>query len=593
MSARKRQSGQALVAALATTALLFALAGGLAVAVSAALASTGSTADPYLRDSQAASATSAIMATVAGDTAACPSPSSVATSFGLGSNAFSCDRLDMVAPGQVAMVPFQWSGTCASAALAGTADTSLWLHAIHGLGAFYVDGNRDGCSPGAGACTASSTSSGPGAFYSIADCNLAAFGTPYAHVAGPKGSVSVVRLAPLASFVPAHGSPYAVDGAGPIASAALRGPGKPLDLVVGSRTTGTITVWLGNGDGTFRLAFTIPTPADVSALTLADLNDDAVPDLAFTSFQRNLVSVWLGNGDGTFRKSLDYSVGAGPVGVVAGPLTSPDGVVLATANSGDHTVSILIGVGGGRFANAIQCSVQGSPTALAMAGSANKSIYLAIPKVTAPGTLSVYSIAGNGSGGCDGKGNSNVPLVETQTYGLAGAPGAMTVAHFTSSGWPDLAAALPGQNQVQVLLGTGSGRFQVQAPFDVGDAATALAAAHFGSSPYDDLAVTKLSGAVTPLIGNGNGTFRPALGGDIAAGLQPAGVAAGDFDGSGTDGLAVTTRGDGQLSVLLQNRSRVFSVLASAPGGSAFNEADLIWANPTRTNTLFFEGGLR
>ncbi len=543
MRARKRQSGQALVAALATTALLFALAGGLAVAVSAALTGTGSTADPYLRDAQAASATAAIVATVGGG-AGCPSAATVSTAFGLSSSDYSCDPTDQVVPGQAAMVPFQWSGTCASAPLAGTAHTALWLHAIRSLASFYVDGNKDGCSPGAGACSiASSTSGGPGHFYRIDDCNLAAFGTPFAHVAGPNGAVSVVRLAPVASFVSAPGSPYPVDsGAGPIASAALRGPGQPLDLVVGSRTTGKITIWWGRGDGTFSPGPSqpIPTSGYLSALTLTDLNGDGLPDLIVASFP-NQVSVWIGDGRGNFSNSgQDTTVGAGPVGVVAGPLTSPDRVDLATANFADGTVSILRGTGGGGLSKtATTCDVQGSPTALAVVGSGGSQAYLAVAKTDGVrGFVTVYQVVRNGSGNCNG--NGNISLSTVQTVPLASIPGGIASGRFTGSGQLDLAVTLPTQNQVQIFRGAGSGQFQAQAPFDTD-------------------------------------------------GQQPVGVAAGDFDRSGGDGLAIVTAG--HLSVLLRNRSRVFSILAS--GGGVFNEADLIWASPTHTNTLFFEGGLQ
>ncbi len=601
MNARKRQAGQALVAALATMALLFAMAGGLAVAVSAALSGTAATPDPYLRDTQAGSATAAIVATVAGGASGCPSPSTVSAAFGLSPNAYACDSMDLVAPAQVAMVPFKWSGTCAGAPLGTATHASLWLHAIRALGSFFVDGNRDSCAAGAGACTGTSNISGPGLFYNIADCNLAAFGTPYAHVAGPNGAVSVVRLAPLASFISAPGSPWSVDqGAGPIASAALRGPGRPLDLVVASRTSGTITAWLGAGDGTFRLSQTITTPADVSALTLADLNGDGLPDLAFTSFQRSLVSVWFGNGDGTFSNNRDYPVGAGPVGVVAGPLTSADRVDLAIASATDRSVTILPGTGGGRFASATgDCDIQGRPTSLVAVSFAGSGTYLAVAKAASAGLISVYSVTdngnGNGNGGCrgngNGNGNGNVGLREIQSYALAGGPGAMTAAHFTRSGQPDLAVALPNQNQVQVLLGSGSGQFQIQAAFDVGGSPSAISAARFGYSATDDLAVTKASGAASVLTGNGGGAFRPVVGGDIPVSQGPAGIATGDFDGSGAADLAVSSAAGGQLSVFLRNRSRVFSILASA--GGVFNEADLIWANPTRTDTLFFEGGLQ
>ena len=61
------------------------------------------------------------------------------------------------------------------------------------------------------------------------------------------------------------------------------------------------------------------------------------------------VSVLLGNGDGTFQPQVTYAVGPVPDAIVAGDFTGNGHLDLAVANSGDDTVSVSLGNGDGTF----------------------------------------------------------------------------------------------------------------------------------------------------------------------------------------------------------------------------------------------------
>src|SRR5436190_774979 len=47
-------------------------------------------------------------------------------------------------------------------------------------------------------------------------------------------------------------------------------------------------------------------------VVVADLNSDGYPDLVVSNTSSNTVSVFLGNGDGTFQSRSDYPVGTMP-----------------------------------------------------------------------------------------------------------------------------------------------------------------------------------------------------------------------------------------------------------------------------------------
>ena len=94
-----------------------------------------------------------------------------------------------------------------------------------------------------------------------------------------------------------------------LASADFNGDGLP-DLAATSYSD--LFVLLGSGGG----AFSAPTPIGLDlppfGVTAADLNDDGFLDIAVTHYAYGSVSVLLGQGDGTFAPPARYSVGEVP-----------------------------------------------------------------------------------------------------------------------------------------------------------------------------------------------------------------------------------------------------------------------------------------
>jgi hypothetical protein len=131
-----------------------------------------------------------------------------------------------------------------------------------------------------------------------------------------------------------------------------------LDLAIGNffggpLSTGTVSILLGNGNGTFQTAvnYAAGTPED---LAIADLNADGKLDLAVASYSANKATVLLGNGNGTFQTAVPYNTGPGPAGVAIADFNGDSKPDLATANLGSsiisvNSMSILIGNGNGTF----------------------------------------------------------------------------------------------------------------------------------------------------------------------------------------------------------------------------------------------------
>jgi len=83
-----------------------------------------------------------------------------------------------------------------------------------------------------------------------------------------------------------------------------------LDLIAGNvpGTGGQVSVYLGNGDGTFQPARNSTPGAQVNDLATADFNHDGKLDVAVSSIATNVVTVMLGNGDGTFGAPQSLTV---------------------------------------------------------------------------------------------------------------------------------------------------------------------------------------------------------------------------------------------------------------------------------------------
>jgi chitobiase/beta-hexosaminidase-like protein/VCBS repeat protein/FG-GAP repeat protein len=139
-----------------------------------------------------------------------------------------------------------------------------------------------------------------------------------------------------------------------------------LDLAATAYYSGKIVLFLGNGDGTFQSpqAFTVDSPTGSGPwyVVTGDFDGDGRLDLAVANYQQagppggvvSTVSVLLGNGDGTFRAPQSYGVGGGPVAIALGDFNH-DGIPdLAVANHGSNynsilSVSVLRGNGDGTF----------------------------------------------------------------------------------------------------------------------------------------------------------------------------------------------------------------------------------------------------
>ena len=119
---------------------------------------------------------------------------------------------------------------------------------------------------------------------------------------------------------------------------------------LGTYVPGSVSIFLGNGDGTFTAAPSVPTGVFPSWISTADFNGDGKSDLAVTSLVDSTITIFLGNGDGTFAPLPAISEPFSDVGQLAVGDFNGDGIEdIAMTQPAARSVLILLGNGDGTF----------------------------------------------------------------------------------------------------------------------------------------------------------------------------------------------------------------------------------------------------
>ena len=337
----------------------------------------------------------------------------------------------------------------------------------------------------------------------------------------------------------------------------FNGDGK-VDLVVSDSISGNVSILLGNGDGTFQPAVNYPVGEGSSfqffQVAVADFNSDCKLDFAVSNFDGNNVSVFLGNGDGTFQAAVNYRVRTNPSWVAAGDFDADGNLDLVVSNQnctlggppcGRGTVSILLGNGDGTFRPHVDYAAGTAPNDVTVGdynGDGKLDLAVANGQGNCGACSSAFSILlGNGDG------TFQKPV--TTFFGIN--PASLVTADHNGDGKLDL-AIVDNIGLLWIFLGNGDGTFQSPVEYTTDSFPFGnIGIGDFNGDGRLDLAIANGgSNDIEIFLGNGDGKFQSPI--RFNTGSSPQGVVAGDFNQDGRIDLAVPNYKDNTVSVLLQ-----------------------------------------
>jgi hypothetical protein len=311
-----------------------------------------------------------------------------------------------------------------------------------------------------------------------------------------------------------------------------------LDLVTANSGANSLSILLGNNDGTFQDAATIAVSASPAAVVLIDLNGDNHLDLVVAN--QGAVAVLLSNGNGTFQDAKNFTVGSAPKALVVDDFNNDTQLDLAIADAGANHVFLLLGDGDGSFnPTALSTDIGGRSTALA-AGHLNDDALLDLV-VANTDANSIAILLGNGDG-----------TFQIAPRALAGLhPAAVVLQEVNGDSRLDLVVANRGSNDVSVLFGNGDGTFRAARHYPVDGRPVALVMVDFNAdSKLDIVVANKDASNVEQLLGDGTGNFHLPIF-SHQAGNAPTALVIGDFNDDSRLDVAVANELDNTVSVLL------------------------------------------
>jgi uncharacterized repeat protein (TIGR01451 family) len=340
----------------------------------------------------------------------------------------------------------------------------------------------------------------------------------------------------------------------------FNGDGK-IDLAILNNGSGTVSVLLGNGDGTFQPAKSFDVGgANPFSLSVADLNGDGKLDLIIGGISlggqppcgASAVNILLGNGDGTFQTVRQaVAVGVNTSRAVVGDLNGDGKADIVVSKlplndlCTDSGYGVYIGNGDGTF----------QPEKAVTGGTLD---------LNGDGIPDIATIDGGGNGLNIYLGQSDGSY-EAFNAGPESNAGLLSLADFNGDQKQDTASpffihckildCVGGTSYVAISLGVGDGTFRKPSLYPPAGIPTPHAIFQVGTGDFNgdgkaDVAFIQggSPGAVI-LLGKGDGTFNTSL--QVDTGSGPASFIVADLNGDRLPDLILVNVNDDTISVAL------------------------------------------
>jgi hypothetical protein len=364
-----------------------------------------------------------------------------------------------------------------------------------------------------------------------------------------------------------------------------------VDLIVTNSQDNNFTLLVGKGDGTFTFKRKLTTGINPHGIVKGDFNRDHKEDVLICDTGESNLTFFRGNGNGTFQNSIKFDTGPNPLNLVTGDVNADGRADVLVANSGNSTVSVLTAIlRGHAFATHVDLAIPGIAAAVAIADMNGDGFDDVIATTEAIDGVSIMQSVGDGA--------TFRPRVD---FAAGVHPVSVSAGDFNGDGKVDVATLNNLDNSVIILPGKGNGGLQSLMGMPAGALPVAIAAADFNHDGFTDIAVASRSDNVVRILqGNGDGTFTMSPN-TIPTGVKPSAMIAVDLTADGFSDLVVTNSADNTISVAVNNQVGGFQApltfavgtKPSAVAAGQFNgddRFDLVVANQASLNVSLLIG---
>ncbi|HLJ47454.1 MAG TPA: FG-GAP-like repeat-containing protein, partial [Bryobacteraceae bacterium] len=373
------------------------------------------------------------------------------------------------------------------------------------------------------------------------------------------GSVSVLlgngdgTFGPLMPLPAVNGFPFY------LFAADLNGDGiQDLALTLQSSTgsgNDSVGVFLGKGDGTFATPSLYSVGQGIATIVAADVNNDGHLDLIALGSERNIVNrVWtlIGKGDGTFQTPLSAPTGTGDATLSYADINHDGNVDLLIADASASAMAVMLGKGDGTYASPVEYLATAQVASLTPGALDDGSTFVLMMDNVVP-LVSAILIASDGT----------VKSPVLQRVGVA--PSSIAAGDLNGDGKPDLVITDSASAKVFVELGMGGGAFGPVVSYSVGSNPGPLVLVDVNGDGKLD-AVTADANGLEVLPGKGDGTFLPVKTTSASSSLTS--LVTADFNGDGKPDIAAADGTSGGVLIFLGKGDGTFFPPASILLGS-------------------------
>ncbi|MGE3108808.1 MAG: FG-GAP-like repeat-containing protein [Phycisphaerales bacterium] len=272
------------------------------------------------------------------------------------------------------------------------------------------------------------------------------------------------------------------------------------DLTMINEVSADIRVFMNRADGSGMFhPFLPPQPNEVEASPndAADFNADGRTDIVTSNTQNGSISVFIGNGNGTFQPRQFRDAGDESHGIATLDADGDGDIDIVNANTSSNNLALFINDGTGSFS-----------TATFFDGGGNGEYSLGTADMNADGIMDLVCGCRNSQSIAVLRGNGNGTFTLLSSSPAGGLAWQMALGDVNGDGRIDVTSANSQSNNSAVLLGNGDGTLQPAVTYSTGNNCIASDLGDIDGDGDLDWVVSNFSGGDCRLfLNNGAGVF--------------------------------------------------------------------------------------